>query len=177
MSTDVSVTPKERVNITYKASVGNAVEERELPLRLLILGDFKQAEDKTDLDRRTVHEVDKDKLNSVMGKMDLSLNMAVPNRLVGAQTGEELAVQLKIKGMKDLEPDSIVQQVPALKELATIRQALLSLKGPLADKPAVRQQLLESLKTAVPDAKLRDRITGLLDQIKSADSQAKGKKR
>jgi type VI secretion system protein ImpB len=153
------------------------VEEKELPLRLLILGDFKQVQDATDLERRTVYEVDKDKLNSVMGKMELSLNMEVPNHLVGARAGENLAVKLNIKGMKDLEPDGIIQQVSALKELTTIRQALLSLKGPLADKPTVGKQLLEKLNKSVPDAKLRERIADLLVQIKSADTQAMGKKR
>ena len=42
MSKEGSVAPKERVNITYKPAIGNAKEEVELPLKLLMLGDYTQ---------------------------------------------------------------------------------------------------------------------------------------
>ena len=35
-----SVAPKERVNITYKPATGGAQEDVELPLKILMLGDF-----------------------------------------------------------------------------------------------------------------------------------------
>src|SRR5262245_28490137 len=40
MSKEGSVAPKERVNITYKPATGNAKEEVELPLKLLMIGDY-----------------------------------------------------------------------------------------------------------------------------------------
>ena len=45
MSKEGSVAPKERVNITYKPAVGNAKEEVELPLKLLMVGDYTMRPD------------------------------------------------------------------------------------------------------------------------------------
>ncbi|HKT99965.1 MAG TPA: type VI secretion system contractile sheath small subunit, partial [Paraburkholderia sp.] len=40
MASDGSVAPKERVNIVYRPATGDAKAEVELPLKLLVLGDF-----------------------------------------------------------------------------------------------------------------------------------------
>ncbi len=40
MSSDGSVAPKERINIVYRSSTGDAQEQIELPLKQLVLGDF-----------------------------------------------------------------------------------------------------------------------------------------
>ena len=40
MSRDGSVAPKERINIRYVPATGDAQEDVELPLRMLVVGDF-----------------------------------------------------------------------------------------------------------------------------------------
>ena len=55
MSKEGSVAPKERVNITYKPATGNAKEEVELPLKLLMLGDYTQRPDPTPLEDRKLN--------------------------------------------------------------------------------------------------------------------------
>jgi type VI secretion system protein ImpB len=45
MAKEGSVAPKERINVTFKPATGNAQEELELPLKLLVLGDFTQRAD------------------------------------------------------------------------------------------------------------------------------------
>lgn len=169
MSSDVSVTPKERINITYAAAIDGGEEQRELPLRLLLLGDYRQdADPVANIGERKSYDVDKETLDSAMALMKLSLNLTVPNKLDDADNGEKLNVALRIRKLKDLEPDSIARQVPALQELIRVRQALLSLKGPLADMPAAGKQLLESVKTnAISDEAMRSRIRALLDQIQT----------
>ncbi len=154
MSSDVTVTPKERVNITYKAATGDAVEEQELPLKLLVVGDFKQHEDSTQLNRRVPENINKNNFNSVMAGMDLSLKIKVPNRLVEGEGHEELGVALTFEGIRDFEPDRIAETVPEMRQLLELRRALLTLKGPLGDIPAFRKAIQEVIQNPEKREKL-----------------------
>ena len=52
MSREGSVAPKERVNIVYKPATGNAQEEVELPLKIMMVGDYTLRSDDTPLENR-----------------------------------------------------------------------------------------------------------------------------
>jgi type VI secretion system protein ImpB len=140
---EASVAPKERVNIVYKSNTGDQSEEIELPLKLLVLGDFTgQLNDETVEDRSPVN-INKDNFNDVMSGMNLKLDMNVGDTL--SEDNDEMSVHLKIKSIKDLSPDSIASQVPELKDLLDMRKALLALKGPLGNVPAFRKTIQKIL--------------------------------
>ncbi|MDH5228718.1 MAG: type VI secretion system contractile sheath small subunit [Gammaproteobacteria bacterium] len=140
MMADGSVAPKERVNIMFKPATGGAQEEIELPLKLLMLGDYSCAEDERPLEDRKPIGVDKDNFNDVMRKQNLNLAFSVPNKLTGEE-GDEMAVKLKMETLKDFAPDAIATQVPELNKLMELRNALTALKGPLGNVPAFRRKL------------------------------------
>jgi type VI secretion system protein ImpB len=134
-----SVAPKERVNIVYKSQVGDQSEDVELPLKLLMIGDFTgKTSDITVEDREPVN-IDKDNFNDVMAGMNLSMDMNVTDTL--SEDDEEMPVHLEFKSMKDLSADSIAQQVPELDSMLEMRRALLALKGPLGNVPAFRKAI------------------------------------
>ena len=81
MAKEGSVAPKERINITFKPAIGAAQEEVELPLKLLVLGDFTQREDARKLEDRKPIAIDKNSLDEVLANQALSLALDVPNRL------------------------------------------------------------------------------------------------
>ncbi len=137
---DQSVAPKERVNITYKAQVGDAQEETELPLKILVVGDYTGRPDDTPLEERKPISVDKENFNEVMAKQDLKATVSVPDKLSGEKDAS-LSVQLAFKGLADFTPEGIVGQVPELKKLLELRQALTALKGPLGNIPAFRKKI------------------------------------
>ena len=146
MAKESSVAPRERVNIVYKPATGGAQEEIELPLVQLVMGDFSLRPDGRPLEERgDPINVDKDNFNKVMREQKLGLNFTVPNRLSG-QEGDELPVDLRIESLKDFEPESIAAQVPELKKLTELRNALTALKGPLANVPGFRKQLQQLLQ-------------------------------
>jgi type VI secretion system protein ImpB len=146
MAKESSVAPRERVNIVYKPATGGAQEEIELPLVQLVMGDFSLRPDGRPLeDRGEPINVDKDNFNKVMREQKLALNFTVPNKL-SEQEGDELPVDLKIENLKDFEPESIAAQVPELKKLTELRDALTALKGPLANVPGFRKQLQKLLE-------------------------------
>ncbi len=145
MAREQTVAPKERVNILYKPA-SNATEDVELPLKMLMLGDYTlQADERLLEDRRPIN-VDKDNFNEVLAAHHLQLNMQVPNRLNQKESTDELNVQINIKNFRDFEPDRIAEQVPELKQLLELRQALVALKGPLGNVPSFRKKLQSIIK-------------------------------
>ena len=134
-----SVAPKERVNIVYKSNTGDQSEDVELPLKLLMIGDYTgKPSDDTVEDRDPVN-INKDNFNDVIASMNLSLDMNVSDTL--SEDNEEMAVHLDIKSMKDLSPDNVAGQVPELNSLLEMRRALLALKGPLGNVPKFRKTI------------------------------------
>jgi type VI secretion system protein ImpB len=140
-----SVAPKERVKITYKPDIGDAMEERELPHRMMIMGDFTGRTEDTTLEERQVINIDKYNFEEVLANQNISVDMVVPNEL--SEKGGDLDVHLEFRSMKDFSPDSVARQVPELRQLLEMREALVALKAPLSNNVKFRkslQQLLES---------------------------------
>ncbi len=145
MAKEASVAPRERVNIVYRPATGDAQEEVELPLKVLVMGDFTLREDERTLEERTPLNIDKDNFNEVLRGQELSLKLNVKDRLSGDEDAQ-MAVDLRFNSLKDFGPESVVQQVPELKKLLELRNALTSLKGPLSNLPEFRKKLQELVK-------------------------------
>lgn len=148
-----SVAPKERVNIVYRPATGNAQEDVELPLKLMVLGDFTAQPDNRSLEDRTAVSIDKDNFSDVMAGQGISLNIAVPNKL-SDEPDARLAATLNFKNMRDFEPDALVSQVPELMKLIELREALKALKGPLSNIPDFRKKVQEMVTDPESRAKL-----------------------
>jgi len=71
MAKESSVAPKERVNIVYKSQVGDAQEEVELPLKILMVGDYTGRPDDQPIENRAPINVDKANFKEVMAKQEL----------------------------------------------------------------------------------------------------------
>lgn len=168
MAKEGSVAPKERINVTFKPATGNAQEEIELPLKLMVLGDFTQRADERKIEDRKPISIDKNNFDEVLGKQELSLTFAVPNRLQDEETDDELPVELKINSMKDFNPAAVVEQVPELKKLMELRDALVALKGPLGNAPAFRK----AIESVLSDDDSRDRVLGELGLAAQAPQDA-----
>ncbi len=147
MSKESSVAPKERVNIVYQPATGNAQEQVELPLKILMLGDFTGQKDERPLEERAPINVDKDNFTDVMAQQNLQVTLSVPDRL-SQEGGNSLPVTLQFRSLSDFTPESIVHQVPELDKLLKLRSALAALKGPLGNIPAFRRRLQDLLNDA-----------------------------
>jgi len=111
MSREGSVAPKERVNIVYKPATGNAQEEVELPLKIMMVGDYTLRPDDQPVENRKPINVDKDNFNQVLGEQKLELNLGVSDKLSN-EPGAEMAVNLKFKKLSDFTPEGVANQVP-----------------------------------------------------------------
>jgi type VI secretion system protein ImpB len=137
---DQTVAPKERVNIVYKSSTGDAQEETELPLKILAVGDYTGRPDDTPLEERKPINVDKENFNDVMAKQNLAVTINVADKLTGEKDAS-LNLDLKFKKLDDFSPEGVVNQVPELKKLLEMRAALNALKGPLGNIPAFKKKI------------------------------------
>jgi type VI secretion system protein ImpB len=141
-----SVAPKERINVTFKPATGGAVEEIELPMKVMVVGDFLQRHDPRSLLDRKPISVNKNNFKDVMTNQKLTLEITVPNVLQDGDPENELPIKLSFSDMRDFEPGNIINQVPETRKLYQIREALVSLKGPMGNIPSFRQTLDDVVK-------------------------------
>lgn len=153
MSKEGSVAPKERINIKYVPAVGDSQAEIELPFKTLVVGDFKGHAEETPIEDRQAVSIDKNNFEAVMRDSELELTTSVPNRLA-EEPDQDMAVSLSFKSLADFSPDSIANQVPELKKLIELREALVALKGPLGNIPEFRKQLQSLLESKESREKL-----------------------
>lgn len=153
MAKEGSVAPKERVNIVYRPATGDAKEEVELPLKVMVMGDFSLRDDETPVEERKSISVDKDNLDEVIRAQNLELKTSVNNTLSN-EPNAQMNLNLDFKSMKDFDPDAIIQKVPELKKMLELREALKALKGPLGNVPDFRKKIQDLVKDDGAKARL-----------------------
>ena len=153
MAKEGSVAPKERVNIVYRPATGDAKEEVELPLKVMVMGDFTLKDNDTPVEERKSISVDKDNLDEVLRAQNLELKTSVQSTLSN-DPGGQMNLNLDFKSMKDFDPDAIIQKVPELKKMLDLREALKALKGPLGNVPDFRKKIQELVKDEGARARL-----------------------
>lgn len=134
-----------RVQLTYDVEVGDAVEQKEIPFVVGVLGDYgsnPEAAQQKLKDKKFVN-IDVDNFSEVMGAIAPSLTYRVPNKL--SPDGGEFAVDLKFESMDDFRPESVVQQVEPLKKLLDARTRLADLRNKLAGNDKLEDLLGEVL--------------------------------
>lgn len=136
---------KPRVHIKYDVETEGAQVEKELPFTVGVLGDYSGNQpgvDKKSLRERKFVNIDRDNFDQVMTNITPGVSMKVDNVLDQEKT--DLQVDLQFQSMQDFEPEAIVEQVPALKELKQIRDQLRELLTK-ADRSDELEKLLESI--------------------------------
>lgn len=162
-----SIAPKERINISYHQA-GKDQEQVELPLKILVLGNYGGDPSTEFLEDRKPISVNKDNFSSVMRQSNLKLSIQVPDRIHDQSDGE-LTATLNFSELADFGPESIVEQCPELSQLMQLRDALTALKGPMGNLPQFRRRL----RDIVGDPKSRQALLGEL-QAPLALPQAQG---
>ena len=116
-----------RVHITYDVELGGAIEQKELPFVVGVLGDFsgKPAESLGRLRDRKFIEIDRDNFDSVLAGMKPRLGFAVDNKLENNES--RMAIELRFNKLEDFEPDQVAQQVEPMRKLVEARKQLSDL--------------------------------------------------
>src|ERR1700676_18710 len=149
-----------RVHITYDVETGGAIELKELPFVVGVLGDFTGQPEQPlpKLKERKFVEVNPDNFDTVLEGMKPHLNFSVENKLSEDPDAPNLKVDLRFKSMDDFEPENVARQVKPLKELLDLRTRLADLRGSLQGNDKLEELLLE----AVGNTEKLDKLKGEL---------------
>jgi type VI secretion system protein ImpB len=149
-----------RVHITYDVETGGAIELKELPFVVGVLGDFtgQPTEPLPKLKERKFVEVNPDNFDSVLEGMKPHLSFSVENKLSDEPDAANLKVNLNFKSMEDFEPENVARQVPPLKQLLDLRTRLSDLRGSLQGNDKLEELLLEAVGNTEKLDKLKGEI-------------------
>jgi type VI secretion system protein ImpB len=138
-----------RVQITYDVEIGDAIELKELPFVLGVLGDFTgmPEEPLARLKDRKFVEVNPDNFDQVLESMKPHLAFSVENKLSEDPNAGNLKVDLHFKSLDDFAPENVARQVKPLRELLELRSRMTDLRGNLQGN----DKLEELLRTTVGD--------------------------
>lgn len=149
-----------RVQITYDVEIGGAIELKELPFVVGVLGDFTGQPEQPlpKLKDRKFVEVNPDNFDSVLEGMKPHLSFAVENKLSDDPNAPQLKVDLRFRKMDDFEPGNVARQVKPLKELLDLRTRLSDLRGNLQGNDKLEEVLLDAVGNTEKLNKLKDEI-------------------
>lgn len=151
--------PPARINLFLEVLKGNAKKKVELPLRLLVLGDFTQSQSNMPLAEREKININKDNFQQIMESSDLGVKINVANRLKGGDA--EMPVDLKFKNLSSFHPEEVAKQVPELSRLLATRNLLQDLRNRIISINDFRKQL----ETIVKDKTALAKLSGELDAL------------
>lgn len=151
--------PKARVNIKLDLHTGGALKKVELPLKLMLMGDYSNGRETAPLSERHKVNINKNNIDSVLFEYAPSVKLTVENTVAGE--GSEAGVTLEFRAMKDFEPEHVARQIPALRALLAMRNLLRDLKSNLLDNATFRQELERILRDDTLSDGLRAELAAL----------------
>ena len=149
-----------RVHISYDVETGGAIEMKELPFVMGVLGDFtgQPAEPLAKLKDRKFVEVNPDNFDDVLASMKPHLAFTVENKLSEDVNAGKIAVDLNFKSLDDFSPDAVARQVKPLRELLELRTKLADLRGNLQGNDKLDEVLQATLQDAEKMKKLKEEV-------------------
>jgi type VI secretion system protein ImpB len=146
-----------RVHIKYDVETGGAIEMKELPFVMGVLGDLTghPAEPLAKLKERKFVEITPDNFDDVLKSMKPHLQFTVDNVLSDEPDAGKLGVNLKFESLDDFSPDAVAQQVEPLRKLLDLRQQLADLRGSLQGNDKLEEILQNTMGDADSLAKLK----------------------
>ncbi len=117
-----------RVQITYDVEIAGAIEQKELPFQLGVVGDFSGApkDPLPPMKERKFVNIDRDNFDDVLKGMKPRLQLSVPNKLTGEG---KLGIEVNFDKMEDFEPEQVAKQIEPLNKLLILRRKLSDLRN------------------------------------------------
>lgn len=135
-----------RVQITYDVEVGDAIETKELPFVLGVLGDYSgnPKEPLPKMKERKFVEIDRDNFDDVLKGVKPRLQLRVDNQLKKDDT--QIGVELNFEKLEDFEPQQIVGQIEPLRKMLEVRTRLSDLRNKITGNDKLEELLDEIVR-------------------------------
>jgi len=149
-----------RIQISYEVETGGAIEMKELPFLMGVLGDFsgQPSEPLARLKDRKFVELTPENFDETLASMKPRLAFSVENKLSEDENVGKLKVELNFRSMEDFSPDAVAKQVKPLRELLELRTELANLRANLQTNEKLDDVLQETLGDADKMAKLKSEL-------------------
>lgn len=154
--------PKARVNIKLDLHTGGAQKKVELPLKIMVMGDYSNGREQRPLSERSKVDINKNNFDNVLAEFAPELKFTVDNTLLG--DASDTPVELSFQSMRDFEPEQVARQIPELRALLAMRNLLRDLKSNLLDNATFRVELERILKDEDLSNELRAELAALAPQ-------------
>ncbi len=159
-----------RVQIQYELYIGDAMQLKELPFVVGVMGDFTGKGDPSTplppLGKRKFVQIDRDNFSGVLASTKPRVAFKVDDKISG-KADSQLAVELKFNSMDDFEPENVVRQVEPLRKLLETREKLLTLQAKMDGNDNLSDKLDEILKDTNLRQKIAEQRGGSADADKS----------
>lgn len=149
-----------RIQISYEVETGGAIEMKELPFLMGVLGDFSghQVEPLPRLKDRKFIELSPENFDETLASMRPRLQFHVENKLSDDGEAGKLGVELNFRSMDDFAPDAVARQVKPLRELLELRTELANLRANLQTNEKLDDVLQQTLGDKEKMAKLKSEL-------------------
>ncbi len=155
-----------RVQITYDVEIGGAIQMKEIPFVVGVLGDLSGNPDEPlpKLKDRKFVEIDRDNFNTVLAGMKPRLAYRVDNKLTNDDS--KLGVELRFKSLDDFHPERVAEQITPIRKLVEARKKLSDLMAKLDGNDKLEELLQEVISSTESLEKLGKEVGA---QDKSTD--------
>ncbi|AXH32801.1 type VI secretion system contractile sheath small subunit [Francisella opportunistica] len=151
--------PNSRLMINYETKVDDVLKKKELPYRVLVVGDLskgRSVDAKKEFVDREVRRV-KNGVDRALEDMNISFDFEAPNFV--SKDPSNLKVNYRIQSMKDFKPDAVAKKVPEIRALLEMKEILASFGKDIENNRNLKKVIdmifsdnneLEALKKKIP---------------------------
>lgn len=170
--------PKSRITLTYKTEVDGEPATVDLPLRLMVLGDFSNGSSKDrklELDERNLRSLNGSNINDIMKDMNIGVDMVVPDKVTPG--GGDMRVQLNLENLKSFSPDEVAKQVPQIRSLLLLKKLLEEIQSNVANKKEFAALLNKLFASEALLGQMKEKLKNFSNyQIPSKPVEIRGEK-
>ncbi len=129
--------PSSRINITLDLEKEGAGQKYELPMKLLVVGDFSNNLDRSKSPQNRIY-ITKHNFNQILQNLAPTVSFSVNNKITHKG---QFSVNLTIKNLSGFSPDSLLQSIPELKKLIAARNLLKEMSSVLSNNNSMTKSL------------------------------------
>lgn len=162
--------PRARVNIALDLETGGASVKKELPMKLLVMGDFSNGKGEGDVSERERVNITSNNLEQVMSDLAPEMKYSVPNRI--KDDGSDINVSLTASSFSSFHPETVASQIPELSQLLSMRNLLKDLKSNLLDNSTFRKEVERILNSQPDMSSLKEELKSLIAEQQAETAEA-----
>ncbi len=166
--------PKSRITLKYPVEINGKKVKKELPFRMMVVGDFslgKSKDRQVDFDARDVRQLDGKNLDATIKDMGISINLNVKNKIDPSNAGD-IDVSIPVTSVKSFNPASVAESVPKIKSLNLMKKLLQELQSMTDNNKSFRRKLNEVLKSEEMAKELKGQLNTLDNYTLSAGAES-----